>query len=54
MSSMANRFEPYDEASQPARKVEGYKETFVRVPSQPAYKRPASFFQWRPLSSLYT
>jgi len=41
-SSPANRFEPYDERSQPARKVDGYKETFVRVPNQPAYKRPAT------------
>ena len=42
MTSPANRFEPYDDRSQPARKVEGYKETFVRVPNQAPYARPAT------------
>ena len=42
MNEIPNRFEPYDESSQPRMVVEGYKETLVRVPSQPPYRRPAT------------
>ena len=41
-STPADRFEPYDERSQPALRIEGYKETFLRVPAQPFYRRPAT------------
>lgn len=40
--SKPDRFEPYDERSQPSMHVEGYKETFVRVPKQPLHRRPAT------------
>lgn len=38
----ANRFTPYDDRTQPAMQVEGYKETLVRVPRQRPYKRPVT------------
>ena len=36
----ADRFAPYDDRTQPAMQVEGYKETLVRVPRQAFYRRP--------------
>ncbi len=42
MSTLPNRFAPYDDRTQPAFAVEGYKETLVRVPKQPFYKRPVT------------
>ena len=38
----ADRFAPYDDRTQPALHVDGYKETLVRVPKQAFYKRPAT------------
>jgi protocatechuate 3,4-dioxygenase beta subunit len=38
----ADRFAPYDDRTQPAMQVEGYKETLVRVPKQRLYKRPVT------------
>ncbi len=38
----ADRFTPYDERSQPAMQVEGYKETLVRVPKRAFFKRPVT------------
>ena len=38
----ANRFAPYDDRTQPTMQVEGYKETLLRVPKQPPYKRPVT------------
>jgi protocatechuate 3,4-dioxygenase beta subunit len=38
--ALPDRFEPYDESSQPAMQVQHYAETFVRVPQQPLFRRP--------------
>ncbi|MEO8202822.1 MAG: protocatechuate 3,4-dioxygenase subunit beta [Betaproteobacteria bacterium] len=38
----ANRFAPYDDRTQPAMRVEGYRETLVRVPARAPYTRPAT------------
>lgn len=42
MASPPDRFEPYDDRSQPGMRVEGYKETLVRVPDMPAWRRPTT------------
>ncbi len=42
MDTKPNRFEPYDECSQPRMTVAGYKETLLRVPRQPLYRRPVT------------
>ena len=42
MPSLPNRFAPYDDRTQPAFTVDGYKETLLRVPKQPFYKRSAT------------
>ena len=42
MSTLPNRFTPYDDRTQPSFAVDGYKETLVRVPKQPFYKRPVT------------
>ncbi len=34
------RYRPYDDATQPAMVIPGYRETFVRVPKQPLFQRP--------------
>ena len=39
---MPKYFAPYDEQSQPAMKVPAYKETLVRVPANPPYRRPVT------------
>jgi protocatechuate 3,4-dioxygenase beta subunit len=41
-NKLPDRFAPYDDRTQPAFAVEGYKETLVRVPKQPFYRRPAT------------
>lgn len=38
----ANTYAPYDDRTQPAMRVEGYKETLTRVPKQAPYKRPVT------------
>lgn len=40
--SPPDRFRPYDDATQPAVRIEGYKETFTRNPSRPLIARPAT------------
>ena len=40
--AFANRFAPYDDSTQPAMRVAGYKETLTRVPRQAFYKRPVT------------
>lgn len=42
MDTPPNRFEPYDNRSQPRMNVAGYKETVVRVPGQTPYRRPVT------------
>ena len=37
-NQFADRFAPYDDRTQPAMRVDGYKETLVRVPKQAFYK----------------
>ena len=37
---LPNHFQAYDDATQPAMTIPGYRETFVRVPKQPLFKRP--------------
>ncbi len=40
--STPDRYEPYDEPSQPVMRVDGYRESQLRTPSRPLYKRPAT------------
>lgn len=42
MHTLPNRFEPYDDQSQPRMQVDGYKETLLRVPKRPLYRRPVT------------
>ena len=37
-----NRYQPYDESSQPVMRVAQYKESLLRSPSRPLYRRPAT------------
>lgn len=38
--SIPNHFQPYDDATQPAMTIPGYRETYVRVPKNQLFKRP--------------
>ena len=38
--SIPNHFQPYDNATQPAMTIPGYRETYVRVPKNQLFKRP--------------
>jgi len=38
--SIPNHFQPYDNATQPAMTISGYRETYVRVPKNQLFKRP--------------
>ena len=38
--SLPKQFAPYDDATQPAMVIPGYRETFVRVPKRKLFKRP--------------
>ena len=38
--NLPNRFQPYDDATQPAMTIPGYRETYVRVPKNQLFKRP--------------
>ena len=38
--SLPNTYEPYDEATQPAMTIAGYRETATRVPQHPLFQRP--------------
>jgi protocatechuate 3,4-dioxygenase beta subunit len=40
--TLPDRFEPYDDASQPAMRIDGYKESQLRTPRQPPWQRPAT------------
>ncbi len=40
--SLPDSFAPYDDRTQPAMQVDGYKETQVRVPKKAQYKRPVT------------
>ena len=42
MTKLPDRFEPYDDASQPGLRINGYPESMLRTPEQPLYKRPAT------------
>ncbi len=39
-STPSVRYAPFDDATQPAMTIAGYRETYVRVPKQPLFKRP--------------
>lgn len=39
-STPSVRYAPFDDATQPAMTIAGYRETYVRVPRQPLFKRP--------------
>lgn len=40
LSAPSVRYAPFDDATQPAMTIAGYRETYVRVPKQPLFKRP--------------
>ena len=40
--TLPDRYEPYDEPSQPRLRVAGYKESLLRTPSRPLYRRPVT------------
>lgn len=42
MASFPDRFSPYDDRTQPRMRVDGYKETLVRVPDNPPWRRPVT------------
>ena len=39
-SDVSNGFDLYDDRSQPNMLIEGYRQTWLRVPTQPPYRRP--------------
>ena len=39
-SAPSVRYAPFDDATQPAMTIAGYRETTVRVPKMPLFKRP--------------
>ncbi len=40
LSARSVTYAPFDDATQPAMTIAGYRETYVRVPKQPLFKRP--------------
>ena len=40
ISALPNSYRPHDDATQPAMVIPGYRETYVRVPKNPLFKRP--------------